>query len=66
MYTQYVEYRDHLRFTQSDGVYGRIFYTLTGFHGSHVLIGIYMLIMVLINLDKYALRNNHMGVIAAI
>jgi len=66
MYTQYIEYKYHLRYRFSDGVYGRVFYSLTGFHGSHVLIGIFILIIVLGNLNKYALCNNHMGVTAAI
>jgi len=66
IYTQYIEYKYHLTFRLSDGVYGRVFYSLTGFHGTHVLIGIYILIIVLGNLNKYALCNNHMGVTAAI
>lgn len=66
MYIQYAEYKFHLTFRLSDGVYGRVFYSLTGFHGSHVLIGIYILIMVCVNLNKYALCNSHLGVTAAI
>jgi len=66
IYTQYAEYKYHLIFTISDGVYGRVFYSLTGFHGSHVLIGIYMLITVIGSLNKYALYNSHIGVTAAI
>ena len=66
MYIQYTEYKYHLDYRLSDGVYGRVFYSLTGFHGSHVLIGIYILITVFINLDKYALWNSHLGVTAAI
>jgi len=66
IYTQYVEYKYHLEFRLSDGIYGRVFYSLTGFHGSHVLIGIYILITVLGRLNKYALCNSHIGVTAAI
>jgi len=66
IYTQYAEYKYHLAFRLSDGVYGRVFYSLTGFHGSHVLIGIIMLSTVFLSLDKYALYDNHLGVIAAI
>lgn len=38
LYIQYSEYC-HLSFTISDTIYASIFYTLTGFHGLHVLIG---------------------------
>ena len=65
IYTQYDEYKSHLMFRISDGVFGRVFYSLTGFHGSHVIIGILMLIATL-NLDKCAIFNNHMGVTASI
>ena len=66
MYTQYIEYKYHLAYRLSDGVYGSVFYSLTGFHGLHVLIGIYILITVYISLDKYALCNTHLGISAAI
>jgi len=65
MYTQYDEYKYHLMYRISDGVFGRVFYSLTGFHGSHVIIGILILIATL-NLDKCAMFNNHMGVTASI
>ena len=66
MCTQYAEYKYHLTFRLSDGVYGSVFYSLTGFHGSHVLIGIYILITAYVSLNKYALCNTHLGVTAAI
>jgi len=62
---QYEEYKDHLIFRLSDGIYGRIFYSLTGFHGRHVMIGIVILIATL-NLSKYATYSNHKGINAAI
>jgi len=65
IYIQYEEYRYHLMFRMSDGVYGRIFYLLTGFHGSHVIIGI-VILTARLNLSKYAIHNNHIGINAAI
>ena len=62
---QYEEYKDHLIYRLSDGIYGSIFYTLTGFHGRHVTIGIVILI-VTTDLCKYATRSNHKGINAAI
>ena len=38
LYIQYMEY-SHLKFTISDTVYCAVFFLLTGFHGTHVLIG---------------------------
>lgn len=37
-FIQYSEY-SHLRFNISDNIYTSVFYTLTGFHGLHVLVG---------------------------
>jgi len=66
IYTQYIEYKYHLTFRLSDGVFGSTFYRLTGFHGSHVIIGILMLSIVYFSLNKYALHNCHLGLRAAI
>jgi len=38
LYIQYSEY-SHLRFSISDNIYSSVFFTLTGFHGLHVLVG---------------------------
>lgn len=42
LYIQYLEYT-HLSFTISDTVYCSVFYTLTGFHGIHVILGNFFL-----------------------
>lgn len=65
IYTQYEEYKYHLIYRMSDGVFGRVFYSLTGFHGSHVIIGILILIATL-NLDKCAIFNHHIGITASL
>jgi heme/copper-type cytochrome/quinol oxidase subunit 3 len=45
---QALEYRDHLRTLQpTESSYGSIFYTITSFHGAHVLIGLLLLGFVL-------------------
>jgi heme/copper-type cytochrome/quinol oxidase subunit 3 len=44
---QGVEYsREHLSFTHD--AYGSLFYTITGFHGAHVFVGLIMLAVVLV------------------
>jgi len=65
IYVQYIEYNSHLCFRLSDGIYGRVFYSLTGFHGLHVAIGITIL-LTCSRLSKYAIYNNHMGITASI
>nr|YP_009945153.1 cytochrome c oxidase subunit III [Habropoda radoszkowskii]QOE17518.1 cytochrome c oxidase subunit 3 [Habropoda radoszkowskii] len=42
-FIQYIEYFDSL-FCMNDGIFGSLFYMLTGFHGIHVLIGTLLLI----------------------
>ena len=46
---QVLEYRTHLlEVKPSSDAYGSIFYTITSFHGAHVLLGLAMLIYVLV------------------
>jgi len=62
---QYSEYRTHLAFSLSDGIYGSTFYSLTGFHGLHVTLGIGILI-VTNSITTYAMDSCHIGALAAI
>lgn len=55
---QWAEYNE-AQFSISDGVYGRVFFISTGFHGMHVLIGTCFLFYVLINLLASKLTYNH-------
>ena len=46
---QAIEYADKLRkFTPTSHTYGSIFYTITGFHAAHVMLGLCMLVYVLL------------------
>ena len=50
-----------------DGIYGSVFYMLTGLHGSHVIIGIIFLIICFIRLIRnHFLRNHYLGLVFAI
>jgi len=44
MYIQYTEYTS-LRFSITSGCYGSIFFSLTGFHGFHVFVGLLFLLV---------------------
>jgi heme/copper-type cytochrome/quinol oxidase subunit 3 len=46
---QALEY-DEAQFSIADGVYGRVFFMATGFHGIHVIIGTLFLMYVMFNL----------------
>ncbi len=49
-------------FTIADGVYGSLFYVITGFHGVHVVIGNMMLIVCLWRLFNYEFSSErHLG-----
>jgi len=56
--TQVEEYQT-AAFTIADGVYGRVFYIATGFHGAHVLLGTCFLSYVLYNLFSGKLSFMH-------
>tara|TARA_B100002019_G_C21182465_1_gene554437 strand:+ start:44 stop:913 length:870 start_codon:yes stop_codon:yes gene_type:complete len=43
-YIEYVEAHQHLGLTLSSGIFGSVFYFLTGFHGLHVALGTLMLL----------------------
>jgi len=58
LYTQLEEYCTS-RFSMRDGIYGRIFYIATGFHGTHVLIGTIFLGYIFTNLWGGQLTFNH-------
>lgn len=58
LFMQYVEY-DEAQFSIADGVYGRVFFMATGFHGTHVLIGTLFLTYVLYNLVSLKLTWQH-------
>jgi len=62
---QYEEYKYHLLYSLSDGVFGSVFYSLTGFHGIHVMLGI-IILGVALSLNSYAIHNRHIGILAAI
>lgn len=63
---QFLEYKDNL-FQINDGIYGSLFYLLTGFHGIHVIIGTIFLIVCLIRLSlRHFTPANHFGFEAAI
>jgi cytochrome c oxidase subunit 3 len=58
---QAYEYR-HAPFSISDGIYGSVFYMLTGFHGIHVIIGTIFIIIQFVRLTKDHFRpNSHLG-----
>jgi cytochrome c oxidase subunit 3 len=50
---QGIEYAEKLRtFTPTSNVYGSLFYSITGFHGFHVLVGLLMMLFLLAGLAK--------------
>lgn len=68
IYCQYFEYT-HASFDITDGIYGSIFYTLTGLHGAHVIIGVILLIFVFIRMifNQYNFTfSPHIGITASV
>ena len=55
---QAIEY-DEAQFSIADGVYGRVFFMATGFHGMHVMIGTLFLMYVMFNLVNMKLTWQH-------
>lgn len=63
---QLFEYK-HSGFSINDGVYGSVFYMLTGFHGFHVFVGTVFLLICLIRFfHQHFTPMNHFGFEAAI
>jgi len=58
LYTQIEEYATS-SFSIADGIYGRIFFMATGFHGRHVLIGTIFLTYIANNLKNGRLIFSH-------
>jgi hypothetical protein len=54
----------HAAYDISDGVYGTIFYGLTGLHGLHVFLGFSMLLLALVRLGRhfFAFTSPHVAV----
>lgn len=60
---QYIEYKSNT-FNISDSVYGTTFYSLTGLHGLHVIVGTIYLIVSAIRIKKIT-QNHHIGLLTA-
>lgn len=59
---EYIEAYSHLNLTLDSGIYGSIFFLMTGFHGLHVLLGGIILFVVLIRLMKgHFSAHDHFG-----
>jgi heme/copper-type cytochrome/quinol oxidase subunit 3 len=65
MFLQVFEYKT-APFSITDGIYGSLFFLLTGFHGLHVMIGIIFLIVCAKRMEKeHFTSKHHLGFEAA-
>ncbi|MGM0632152.1 MAG: cytochrome c oxidase subunit 3 [Pseudomonadota bacterium] len=63
---EYVEAYDHYGVTLNSGIYGSTFFLLTGFHGFHVTLGTFILLVMLLRCRKGHFRpDDHFGFEAA-
>lgn len=59
---EYVEAYGHLNLTLDSGIYGSLFFLMTGFHGLHVLLGGIILFVILMRLIKgHFSAHDHFG-----
>ncbi|XOZ32660.1 cytochrome c oxidase subunit 3 [Halomonadaceae bacterium KBTZ08] len=59
---EYIEAYSHLQLTLDSGIYGSLFFLMTGFHGLHVLLGGIILSVILIRLIKgHFSAHDHFG-----
>ncbi|MDQ3887405.1 MAG: cytochrome c oxidase subunit 3 [Actinomycetota bacterium] len=57
---QGMEYAEKLhKFTPTTNVYGSLFYSITGFHGLHVLVGLTMMVFLLAGAARQRLGGHH-------
>ncbi len=63
---EYVEAYTHLDLTLESGIYGTTFFLLTGFHGAHVTIGAFMILIMTLRVMKGHFKpSDHFGFRAA-
>lgn len=60
LYVQYTEYADKLKhYTPSTNAYGSLFFTITGWHGLHVLVGLLGLLFLLVAAVSGRITKHH-------
>nr|YP_009370762.1 cytochrome c oxidase subunit 3 [Eukaryota sp. BB2]AQL10451.1 cytochrome c oxidase subunit 3 [Eukaryota sp. BB2] len=65
-FLQYIEYRT-ATVSVNDGAFGSLIYLLTGFHGSHVIVGTILLIVALLRmLRQHFTKEHHIGYLTAV